>query len=120
MNKNFMAYVLIIFGISLIVGGVKMLINQNKETIVVHSFDVSPKTDTVYMQAQPLQKVIEKTIVVEKEIVKKEENQISEKVASQTTEEIVGQTFEDYVVNFLADKRFTLLDRTMDRKTSEA
>jgi hypothetical protein len=120
MNKNFMAYLLIILGIVLTVSGIVMLTKQPKETVVVHSYDVASKakSDTVYMQAQPQERVVEKTVVVEKEV-EAAPAQTSAPADDRTPEEIVGQSFEDYVVNFLADKRFTLLDRTMDRKTSE-
>jgi hypothetical protein len=118
MNKNFMAYLLIILGIVLTVSGIVMLTKQPKETVVVHSYDVAPKakSDTVYMQAQPQERVVEKTVVVEKEV---ETTPTSAPADDRTEEEIMGQKFEDYVVNLLADSRFRLLDRTMDKKTSE-
>jgi hypothetical protein len=68
------------------------------------------------MQAQPQERVVEKTVVVEKEV---EAAPTSAPADDRTDQEIMGQKFEDYVVNLLADSRFRLLDRTMDKKTSE-
>jgi hypothetical protein len=117
MNKKRMAYVLIIVGVVLFAIGTFLLCTSksNEQAATADVIQVA-KTDTVYMPAQPQERVIEKTVVIEKEV---EAASAAAPADDRTPQEIVGQTFEDYVVNFLTDKRFTLLDRTMDRKTSE-
>jgi hypothetical protein len=117
MNSKYMAYILIIIGIALTVSGIVMLIHPNNEPEAIQSTsNVPSKTDTVFVQAQPTEKVIEKTIIVEKKV---EAAPSSAPADDRTEKEIIGQTFEDFVVNLLADSRFRLLDRTMDKKTSE-
>jgi hypothetical protein len=117
MNKKRMAYVLIIVGVVLFTIGTFLLCTSksNEQAATADVIQVA-KTDTVYMPTQAQERVIEKTVVIEKEV---EAASAAAPADDRTPQEIVGQAFEDYVVNFLADKRFTLLDRTMDRKTSE-
>lgn len=108
-----MAYLLIIIGIALTVSGIFVLTRQDKGTVID---DVTSKaTDTIYLQSQQKDKMVEKTDVVEKA------TEVATSVATddRTDEEIIGQKFENYVVNLLADSRFRLLDRTMDKKSTE-
>lgn len=117
-----MGYILIVIGIVAIVAGIIMVTHKTvdqEETIANLPVDTSTeyptqpaKTDTVIIK-------VENTVLVEKEA--QPAAAVPAIEAERTSDEInkeKGNAFEDFVVNLLADHRFTLLERTQDAVSS--
>jgi hypothetical protein len=121
MNKNNMANTLILVGAMILFLGIimKMQIFQEKEPNSTLAQSTESNYD-IQESSEPNEAEIT-DIDEDKKVYSKEPTRevTTKPIDDRSEQEIIGQKFEDYFVNFLADKRFTLLDRTMDRKTSE-